>query len=99
MTEIAPGAALRARWFKARYGSQPPASSFALLDKLDQAAWEGIAQPADDDLHPITIEQHRWYAVVRDGGENGEVVKVIGYRGDSGISYHDSVAEWEAASS
>lgn len=50
------------------------------------------------DVNVVMIEEHRWYAVVRNGGPDGDVVKVIGYRGDSGISYHDSVADWEAAS-
>lgn len=49
------------------------------------------------DANVVSIEQHRWYAIVRSGGPDGDVVKVIDYRGDSGISCYDSLAEWEAA--
>jgi hypothetical protein len=53
--------------------------------------------PVDEDMpgnEPFEIDEHRWYAVIRHGGK---VVRVIGYRGDSGISCYGSVAEWEAA--
>ena len=49
------------------------------------------------DVNVVTVEHYRRYAIVRSGGADGEVVKVIGYRLGSGISCYDSVAEWEAA--
>lgn len=93
-------------------GGNTPGDSFTPWDELDET-WHGEVRREDfdaaaqavlgsrtpwGDVNVVTIEEHRWYAVVRNGGPDGDVIKVIGYRGDSGISYHDSVADWEAAS-
>lgn len=48
------------------------------------------------DVNVVTTEQYHRYAVVRSGGADGYVVKVIGYD-CGGLSYYDSVAEREAA--
>jgi hypothetical protein len=46
-----------------------------------------------------SFEMHERYAVVRNGGQDGEVLKVIAWnsRSGEGLSYFDSLAEWEAA--
>jgi hypothetical protein len=67
-----------------------------------QADEEAGAQAVLDNRSPwgdanvVTVEQHRWYAVIRSGGAYGEVVKVIG-NSDDGLCYYDSVDEWEQA--
>ena len=86
-----------------------PADTLARLD----AAWDFLTpgqQEAEEagaravldnrtpwgDANVVTIEQYHQHAVVRSGGADGEVVKVIAYD-CGGLSYYDSVAEWEAA--
>ena len=48
------------------------------------------------DANVVSVEMNPWYAVVRSGGPDGDVVKVIGY-GDTRLRYYDSVEEWERA--
>lgn len=67
-----------------------------------QADEEAGAQAVLDNRTPcgdvdITVMQMgARVAVVRSGGPDGDVVKVIGY-GDTGLAYYDSVEEWQAA--
>lgn len=88
----APARAARAAFLSARDGNRLGSSG----------AWNAAAQAVLDnrtpwgDVNVVLIEQHRWYAVVRNGGPEGDVAKVIG-NSDDGLCYYDSVAEWEAA--
>jgi hypothetical protein len=64
--------------------------------------WEAAAQAVLDartpwgDANVVGIEMHPLYAIVRSGGPDSEVVKVIGY-GDAGLRYYDSLEEGEQA--
>jgi hypothetical protein len=51
------------------------------------------------DVNAVSIEMYPRFAVVRSGGPDGEVVKVIAWdtRAGEGLTYYDSLAEWEAA--
>lgn len=62
------------------------AGAQAVLD--NRTAW--------GDVNVVSTEQHRWHAVIRSGGADGRVVKVISY-GNTGLAYHDSVEEWQRA--
>jgi len=67
--------------------------------------WEAAAQAVLDsrtpwgDANAVSIETYPWHAVVRSGGPDGEVVKVIAWDTGTGegLTYYDSLAEWEAA--
>lgn len=48
------------------------------------------------DVDAVSVEQHRWHAVIRSGAADGPVVKVIG-NSDDGLCYYDSVEAWERA--
>jgi hypothetical protein len=38
------------------------------------------------------VDMHRWYAVIKNGGE---VLGVIGVQGRDGLGLYESVQEWE----
>lgn len=73
------------------------------LDPGQQEAEEVGAQAVLDsrtpwgDANVVVIQMGPRCAVVRSGGPDGDVVKVISY-GGTGLAYYDSVEEWQRAS-
>lgn len=104
MTEKIPGQvfreALHERW-SAR-GQCIDTRAWDELPQADQDDLEAAAQAVLDnrtpwgDVNVVSIETYPCFAVVRSGAEaeDDDVVKVIVW-GDTGLTYYDSLAEWQ----
>lgn len=68
------------------------------LNEKDRDCWQRVADAVVAVAVPktVTVDMHRWYAILRLGGVDGRVMAVLAATSD-GIASYDSVAEWEAA--